>query len=93
MDKRLHVICKNWLGLCCISPESSDSKKGDEYHQLRDANTITHLNKAASRTFIPGREMSFEKGGVPSRFQYNPIRQYYKCKKILLFLTKQSYDQ
>ncbi len=35
---------------------------------------------ATRKTFIPGREISFYKGGAPSRLQYNPVRQYYSNK-------------
>ncbi len=34
----------------------------------------------ADRTFIPDREMSFDKGDVPSRLQYNPVRHYNTSK-------------
>ncbi len=45
-----------------IHPESGTSKEGDKCDELRNA--IKHLNKAEMHTFVPGKEMSFEEGGV-----------------------------
>ncbi len=59
-------------------PESETSQEQDICHQLRNA--IDHLNKAAKRTFIPGKEMSFNEGGIASKSNYNPVRQYNNSK-------------
>jgi hypothetical protein len=49
-----------------------------ECHQLRFA--IHSLNAASKATFIPGQNLSFDKGGVASRSRMNLIRQYNKDK-------------
>ncbi len=36
---------------------------------------MTHLNKAASQTFIPDRKL-YNKGAVPSRSKSNLVQQY-----------------
>ncbi len=59
-------------------PESRTSQEQDKCHQL--TNAINHLNKAAKRTFIPRKEMSFNEGGIPSKSNYNPVRQYNNSK-------------
>ncbi len=59
-------------------PESGIRKEGDKCHQLRNA--IKHLNKAALCTFIPGKEMSFTKGNILSKSNYNPVRQHMNSK-------------
>lgn len=38
------------------------------------------LNVAAKRCFIPGKELSFGEGGIPSRSCYNTVRQYNNSK-------------
>ena len=59
-------------------PELGTSKVGDKCHQLRHA--LNTLNAASMRTFIPGIDLSFDEGGVASRSQFNPVRQYNKDK-------------
>ncbi len=46
-------------------PESRYKAEEDKCHQLRIA--ITHFNKAAMHTFIPGRELSFDEDSIPSK--------------------------
>lgn len=38
------------------------------------------LNAAAKRCFIPGKELSFDEGRIPSRSHYNTVRQYNNSK-------------
>ncbi len=59
-------------------PESGTSQEQDECHPLRNA--INHLNKAAKRTFIPGKEISLDEGGIASKSSYNTVRQYDNSK-------------
>ena len=59
-------------------PEVGVSDIGDKCHQLRYA--IDKLNLTSSRTFIPGKDLSFDEGGVASRSRRNPVRQYNKDK-------------
>ncbi len=59
-------------------PEDGTSQEWDKCHQLRNA--INHLNKAAKHTFIPGKEMSLDEGGITSKSNYNPVRQYNNSK-------------
>ncbi len=73
-------------------PESGISQEWDKCHQLR--NVINQLNKAAKLMFIPGKEMSFNEGGIPSKSNYNPVRQYNNSKLVqyrmdFLFLLMQ----
>ena len=51
---------------------------GDKCHQLRSA--IQFLNEHARKTFIPGRYLSFDEGGIASKSRYNPVRQYNASK-------------
>ncbi len=60
-------------------PESGTSQEPDKFHQLRNA--IYYLNKAAKRTFTPGKEMSFNEGGIANKSNYNPFRQYNNSKQ------------
>ncbi len=77
-NKRLHVIHEFFQIQVVFQPESSDSTEVNKCHQL--GNAILHLNKAASRTSIPGRKHSSKTGGIPSRSQYNPVWQYKSIK-------------
>ncbi len=43
-------------------------------------NAINHLNKATKHTFVLGKEISFDENGVPSKSNYNSIRQYNNSK-------------
>ncbi len=45
-----------------FDPKSGTSQEQDKCHHLRNASN--HLNKAVKRTFIPGKEMSFNEGGI-----------------------------
>jgi hypothetical protein len=53
--------------------ESGSRLVGDKWHQLRA--TTESLNQHASRTFILGCECLFDKGGIASKSQYNPVQQ------------------
>ncbi len=55
-------------------PESGTSQEQYKCHQLRNA--INHLKKAAKHTFVLGKEMSFDEDDIPSKSNYNPVRQY-----------------
>ncbi len=55
-------------------PESGTSHEQEKCLQSR--NSINHLNKEAKHTFVPGKEMFFDEGGIPSKSIFNPIRQY-----------------
>ncbi len=59
-------------------PENGVSVVGDKCHQLRSS--IKSLNEYAKRTFILGRECSFDEGGIASKSRYNPVRQYNSSK-------------
>ncbi len=73
-------------------PEVGFSTIGDKCHQLR--HTINALNEAAKRTFIPGQQMSFDEGGIPSRSRMNPVRMYNQSKpdkyRVELFVLANS---
>jgi len=45
---------------------------GNKCHQLRAA--IQFLNEHAKKSFILGREISFDEGGKASKSCYNPVR-------------------
>ncbi len=47
-------------------------------------NEITHLNGAASYTYIPGRETPFDNGDIPSK---SPVKQYNNSKWERIELT------
>ncbi len=59
-------------------PESTKNKLDDKCHQIRYA--LQKLNSASARCFIPGKELSFDEGGIPSKSQYNSVRQYNNSK-------------
>ena len=61
-----------------LRPELDHSSVGDRCHQLRAS--IVSLNEHAKRTFILGREASFDEGGIPNKSRYNPVRQYNASK-------------
>ena len=50
----------------------------DKGFQLRPF--INAVNKGAQRTFVPGRDLAFDEGGVGCRSRRCPIRQYNKDK-------------
>ncbi len=52
VDTWLFVMHKIWQVCAAYHPESGARKGAGKYHQLRNSD-IAHLNKAASRTFIP----------------------------------------
>ncbi len=58
-----------WIHVA-FHPESGISKEGDKCHQFW--NEIMHLIEATNWTFVPGREISFDKGSIPSKSNYNP---------------------
>ena len=51
---------------------------GDKAYQLRPF--INAINQGSQYTFIPGKNLSFDEGGIASRSRRNPIRQYNKDK-------------
>jgi hypothetical protein len=51
---------------------------GDKCYQLRYA--LNCLNQASLNTYIPGRDLSFDEGGVSMRSRLCPVRQYNKDK-------------
>ncbi len=55
-------------------PESGTSQEQDICNQLRNA--INHLDKAVKHTFITEKEMTYNDGGIPSKSNFNPVRQY-----------------
>ncbi len=57
-----------------IHPEDGTSEIGDKCHQLRAA--IQFLNEHAKKSFILGRELSFDEGEIASKSRYNPVHQY-----------------
>ena len=59
-------------------PETGQSRIGDKCHQLRHA--LNTLNSSSYRTFIPGKNLSFDEGVVASWSRFNPVRQYNKDK-------------
>jgi Transposase IS4 len=61
-------------------PESKAmaSGGGDKCYQLRRA--INTINTAAKWSFIPGRDLAFDEGGVACRSRFCPVRQYNKDK-------------
>jgi hypothetical protein len=63
----------------CICPElydpsNEDKEKRDKCYQLRAA--IESLNYHAKKTFVPGRYLLFDEGGIANKSRYNPVRQY-----------------
>ncbi len=69
-----YISYSRFVQICAaFHPESGTSQEGDKYHQLRY--DINRLNKAAKHTFTSGKEMSFNEGGIPSKSNYDPIRQ------------------
>ncbi len=77
MDERLTY--KRFLQIrAAIHPEDGVSDIGDKCHQLRAA--IQFLNDHAKKSFILGRELSFNKGGIVSKSHYNPVWQYNASK-------------
>ena len=76
-DNRLTY--KHFLQIrAAIHPEDGTSEIGDKCHQLRAA--IQFLNKHAKKSFILGRELSFDEGGIASKSRYNPVCQYNSSK-------------
>ncbi len=67
-----HQIC------AVFHAKSRASREGDKCHQFQRAKT--HLNKAATHTFIPDGEISFDKGSICSKSNYNPVIQYNNSK-------------
>jgi hypothetical protein len=59
-------------------PEVGVSKSGDKVHQLRYA--LNCLNSASKRAFIPGKDLSFDEGGVATRSKFCPVRMYNQSK-------------
>jgi hypothetical protein len=76
-DERLTL--KRFLQIrAALHPEIGVSDIGDKCHQLRAA--IQSLNQAAKKSFILGRQISFDEGGIASKSRYNPVRQYNASK-------------
>ncbi len=65
-------------------PESGTSKEGDKCQQLR--NSIKQLNNAAKHTFVPGTEMSFNKGSIACcmqvKLQSSPTIQQQQARQV-----------
>jgi hypothetical protein len=61
-----------------LHPEIKKSSVQDKCHQLRAS--ILSLNEHAKRTFILGKECSFDQGGIANKSCYNPVRQYNASK-------------
>jgi hypothetical protein len=61
-----------------LRPEIGESNINDKCHQLHSG--IQFLNDHAKRTFIPGRYLSFDEGGIASKSRYNPVHQYNASK-------------
>ncbi|KAL3800369.1 hypothetical protein HJC23_003665 [Cyclotella cryptica] len=61
-----------------LHPEVGASDIGDKYHLLRAA--IQSLNEHAKKSFILGREISFDEGGIARKSWYNPLHQYNSSK-------------
>jgi len=76
-DDRLTL--KRFLQIrAALHPEIGVSDIGDKCHQLRAA--IQSLNQAAKKSFVLGRQISFDEGGIASKSRYNPVRQYNASK-------------
>jgi len=54
------------------------SNSGDKCYQLRAA--LNQLNAASLATFDPGKDLTFDEGGVACRSRLCPVRQYNKDK-------------
>ncbi len=68
-----------FIQICAtFHPENGTSKERDKYHQLRNA--VKKLNKATKGTFVPGKEILFNKGNIASQSNYNPVRKYFFSK-------------
>ncbi len=76
---KLYMPHSRLIQICAIFyPEIKKSTEGDKCHQIQNA--IKHLNAAAAWTFIPGKEMSFDEGGISKKSNYNIVRQYNNSK-------------
>ena len=76
-DERLTY--KRFLQIrAALHPEDGVSDIGDKCHQLRAA--IQFLNEHAKKSFVLGRELSFNEGGIASKSRYNPVHQYNSSK-------------
>ena len=74
-------------------PEPGFALDGDTCHQLRYI--INNFNDTAMHTFIPGIEMSFDKGVILLRSRMNPVWKYNnnkpnKCRVVLFVLANNS---
>ncbi len=61
-----------------IHPEDGISEISYNCNQFRA--TIKFLNEHAKKSFILGRELSFDEGGIASKSRYNPVHQYNSSK-------------
>ena len=61
-----------------LHPEIGSSTIGDRCHQLHAS--IESLNAHAKRSFILGRQCSFDEGGIANKSRYNPVCQYNSSK-------------
>ena len=61
-----------------LETEDGISEISDKCHQLRAA--IQFLNEHAKKSFILGRELSFDEGGIASKSRYNPVHHYNSSK-------------
>eukprot|EP00956_Cyclotella_meneghiniana_P008474 scaffold11429_cov48-Cyclotella_meneghiniana.AAC.4 len=56
------------------SEDVANREKRDKCYQLRAE--IESLNYHAKKTFVPGRYLSFDEGGIANKSRFNPVRQY-----------------
>lgn len=61
-----------------LYPEIQKTSVQDKCHQLRAS--ILSLNEHAKRSFILGKECSFDEGGIANKSHYNPVHQYNASK-------------
>ena len=57
-----------------LETEDGIAEISDKCHQLRAA--IQFLYEHAKKSFILGRELSFDGGGIANKSRYNPVCQY-----------------
>jgi hypothetical protein len=76
-DSRL--TCVRFIQICAaLHPEIVESEIEDMCHQLHAA--IQFFNSHTKKTFIPGRYLSFDDGGIASKSRYDPVCQYNASK-------------
>ena len=74
MDLRRYKIIR-----MAFHPEDRSAREcGDKCYHVR--HLLRQFKAAAKGSFIPGRDIAFDEGGVASRHRLNPIRMYNKNK-------------